>query len=249
MSPFQLFTADEIASLRKGGKILRDCLQETAKHVRPGITTRELDAIAEEFVLSHAGARPAFKGYRGFPATLCTSINEEAVHAIPSDRVLEDGDIVSLDGGVIFDDLYTDACLTVPVGTISSETQAFLAATEEALRLVVKMLHAGVRVGDISHTVQSFIEGKGYKCLRALTGHGLGKTLHQFPDVPNVGKAGTGAIIPAGTILAIEPITSMGSDEIREADDGWTLSTRDGALAAHFEHTLLINEAGCEILA
>ncbi len=249
MSLIQIFTAEELTSLRRAGKILRECLQETARHVRPGVTTLELDTVAENFIRSHEGATPAFKGYHGFSGTLCTSVNEEAVHGIPGPRTLEEGDIVSLDGGVIVDGLYTDACITVGVGTLSPEARQFLDATEEALRAACRMIQAGIRVGDISHTIQSFVEGKGYKCLRALTGHGLGKTLHQYPDIPNVGKPGQGPLIPAGTILAIEPITSMGSDEIRESDDGWTLCTRDGALAAHFEHTLYVREDGCEILA
>ncbi|MDB4978712.1 MAG: methionine aminopeptidase [Candidatus Peribacteria bacterium] len=247
MPSFQIFTPAEIESLRKGGKILHDCLQETARHVRPGISTGELDLIAEAYIRSH-GASPAFKGYRGFPGSLCISVNDECVHGIPGPRLLKDGDIVSLDGGVVFDGLITDACITVGVGTISPATQKFLNSTKQALDEACRMMKPGIRVGDISHTVQTVVEKAGYHCLRALTGHGLGNTLHQFPDVPNVGKAGTGPVVPVGTILAIEPITSMGTRDIREADDHWTLLSDDGSLTAHFEHTVLFVKNGYEIL-
>lgn len=249
MSSFQIFTAEEIANLRKGGKILRDCLLETAKHVKPGVTTGHLDSIAEAFIRSHEGATPAFKGYHGFPATLCTSVNEECVHGIPGPRTLNDGDIVSLDCGVILGGLYTDACLTVPVGTISADVQTFLRVSEEALENVCRIVAPGVKVGDISFAIQSYVEEHGYSCVNGLTGHGLGTTLHQFPDVPNVGKRGTGPKLPPNTIIAIEPITAVGRPEIREEADGWTITTKDRSLSAHFEHTVLVTEAGYEILA
>lgn len=249
MSTFQIFSAAQIEFLRHGGKILRDCLNEVAKHVRPGITTKELDLIAEEFIRSHDGATPSFKGYHGFPATLCTSVNDQCVHGIPSTRVLNDGDIVSLDGGVIYQALYTDACITVPVGSLSDDVQQFLTASEEALENVCRIVKPGIKVGDISSTIQQYVENHGYSCVNGLTGHGLGTTLHQFPDVPNVGEAGTGPKLPANTIIAIEPITSMGKPQIREENDGWTIATKDGSLSAHFEHTVLITEQGYEILA
>lgn len=249
MSSFQIFSAAEIALLRKGGKILRDCLLEVAKHVKPGITTGHLDSIAEDFIRSHEGAAPAFKGYHGFPATLCTSVNEECVHGIPGPRTLLEGDIVALDCGVIFGGLYTDACLSVPVGKVTEDVLTFLRVSEEALENVCRIVAPGIKVGDISSTIQKFVEGHGYSCVNGLTGHGLGTTLHQFPDVPNVGKAGTGPKLPVHTIIAIEPITAMGRPEIREAGDGWTITTKDRSLSAHYEHTVLVTEAGYEILA
>lgn len=248
MSSFQIFTPAEIASLRKGGAILRGALERTARFVKSGVTTKELDAVAEAYIREHGGS-PAFKGYNSFPATLCTSVNEECVHGIPSDRVLKEGDIVGLDCGVLFDGLYTDACITVPVGSVSDETKRFLATTEEALEKACAIVRKGIRVGDISATIQGIVEAAGYVPVNGLTGHGLGKTLHQFPDVPNAGKAGTGPTLPAGTIIAIEPITAMGKPQIAEESDGWTIRTADRSLSAHFEHTILVLEDGCEILA
>lgn len=249
MSNFQTFTPEQIAFLRHGGKILRECLQETAKRVRAGITTGELDRFAEDFIRSHDGARPAFKGYQGFMGTLCTSVNDECVHGIPGDRVLRDGDIISLDGGVIYGELYTDACLSVPVGSVPQNVREFLDASSEAVERACRVAGPGVRVGDISSAIQEFVEGKGYSCVDGLTGHGLGSSLHQFPDVPNIGKAGKGPVLPPWTCIAIEPITAMGRSAIRELPDGWTIATADGSLSAHFEHTVLITPSGREILA
>jgi len=245
---FQIFTDLEIESLRKGGKILRACLDLVEGMIEPGITTKELDQAAEKFITSQ-GALPGFKGYHSYPATLCTSIDEECVHGIPSERVLNKGEIVSVDCGVLVDGLYTDACFTAPVGKISEEAEKLLVVTKQCLENVVLMLKKGVKGGDISATVQKTAEAAGFHPVRALTGHGLGSTLHQFPDVSNVGEAGTGASFPANTIVAIEPIISAGSDAVAQGSDGWTLSTKDGALCAHFEHTLLVLPQGCEILA
>lgn len=249
MSQFQIFTEKEKKSLRKAGSVLHDCLHHTASFVRPGISTSELDAIAEEFILSHDGARPAFKGYHGFPGTLCTSVNDQCVHAIPGDRILQEGDIIALDCGVICDELYTDACITVGAGQVSADTQKLLDTTEQALKEALKVIKKGAHVGDISHAVQSYVESQGFACVRSLTGHGLGKTLHQFPDIPNVGTAGTGPVLPAGTLIAIEPIVSAGNPQVVDAGDGWTISTKDGSLSAHFEHSLLTTDDGYEIIA
>lgn len=249
MPTFQIFTDDEIELLRKGGSILRSCLVETAKHVKPGITTGHLDYIAECFILSHNGAAPAFKGYNNFPATLCTSINEQCVHGIPGSRTLMDGDIISLDCGVIYGGLYTDACVTVAVGRIPADVRKFIGVSAQALEHACNLAAPGVKIGDISSAIQQHVEGHGYSCVNGLTGHGLGIALHQFPDVPNVGKAGTGPKLPLNTMIAIEPITAMGSPEIRDDKDGWTISTKDGSPSAHFEHTVLITSHGCEILA
>ena len=249
-SQFQIFTEPQIHSLRKGGKILRGCLDHVAALVRPGITTGEIDQAAETYIRDHGG-KPAFKGYHGFPATLCISINEEIVHGIPGKRVIKEGDIVSLDGGVIFDELYTDACVTVGAGSIAPKTKAFLDWTSQTLESVIhQIVKAGVHVGDISSFIQKHLESKGYVPVRALTGHGLGSTLHQFPDVPNIGKAGTGPALPVHTLIAIEPIACIGgTGEIVTASDNWTISAQDKALSCHFEHTVFITDEGCKIIA
>lgn len=248
MPQCQIYTADEITSLRRGGKILHGCLQHVAALVRPGVTTGDLDHAAETFIRNHGG-EPAFKGYKGFPATLCTSVNEECVHGIPGKRLLQDGDIISLDCGVILDALYTDACVTVPVGNISQKAQKLLCAAEEALAAALRVVRGGMRVGDISATIQRVAERGGCHPVRSLTGHGVGRALHAFPDIPNLGKAGTGPMLPAGTVIAIEPIFSLGSPEIRCQEDGWTLVIVDSALSTHTEHTVLVTEGGCDVLS
>lgn len=246
----QIFSPSEQDSLRRGGRILRECLQHTAGFVRPGISTLELDQIAEAFIREQGG-EPAFKGYHGFPGTLCTSVNEEVVHGIPSaDKFLSDGDIVSLDCGVIVDELYTDACVTVPVGTIDPTVRTFLDTTSDILERVVReVVKAGAKVGDISGFIEEHIRAAGYTPIPSLTGHGLGFSLHQFPDVPNVGKSGTGPVLPVGTMIAIEPIPAMGKGEVITDDDHWTVRTKDGSLSCHFEHSVLITEDGCEVIA
>lgn len=248
MSGFQIFTPAEIESFRKGGAILRGCLDMLRPRVKSGLTTGEIDTWAEEYIRDHGGV-PAFKGYHGFTGTLCTSVNEECVHGIPGERVLEDGDIISLDCGVIYDGLYTDACISVGVGSISKEAEHLLQATENALADAVAFLKAGIRVGDLSSLIQKSVEHEGFRPVRSLTGHGVGKTLHQFPDIPNLGKAGTGPVFPANTVVAVEPIVSVSADDVHTTDDGWTLITEDGSLSAHFEHTLLVLPDGCEIIA
>ena len=249
MSGFQIFTPAEIDSVRRAGKVLSACLRHCAGAVRPGMTTGELDAIAEAFILSHDGATPAFKGYRNYPATLCTSVNDECVHGLPGNRVLRDGDIIGIDCGVLVDGLYTDACVTAGVGTVAPETQKFLDVSKAALDKAVSIVRPNLFVGDISAVIQEHVEGNGYTCVNGLTGHGLGKTLHQFPDIPNRGEKGSGPRLPAWTVIAIEPITSMGRPEIKDASDGWTIATKDGSLSAHFEHTVLVTVNGHEILA
>jgi methionyl aminopeptidase len=246
----QIFTPAQIESLRQGGAILRDCLQHLRPLAKAGVSTLELDDIAEDFIRGRGG-KPAFLGYNGFTGTLCTSVNDRVVHGIPSpEEILKDGDIVSLDCGVIFDDLYTDACITVPVGTVGKPVLDFLQTVSDALEgVITHVVKGGVRVGDISAYVEKHIRAGGYTPIRVLTGHGLGDTLHQFPDVPNVGKAGTGPVLPAGTMIAIEPIASMKGEEVYTADDGWTVLTKDMSLACHFEHSLLLTENGCEVIA
>ena len=244
---FQLFSPAQIASLRKGGRVLSDCLRHVAAFVVPGVTTEELDRRAEMFIRDH-GAIPGFKGYRGYPATLCTSVNDVCVHGIPGKRILQAGDIVALDCGVLYERLYTDACVSVPVGRVSKRTQELLSATEEALRKGIAMVHAGAHVGDISSVIHGVLCAHGFDAVRALTGHGLGDTLHQFPDVPNFGDAGEGPILPVHTIIAVEPISTAGSTDVVQENDGWTIRTKDASLSAHCEHTVLVTEEGCEVL-
>lgn len=248
MSQMQIFSTAEIDSFRKGGKILRDCLAMLAPLAVPGISTGELDRIAEQFIRDH-GAKPAFKGYNGYPATLCTSVNEECVHGIPGKRVLKDGDVISLDCGVLLDGLNTDACVSVGIGKISKEASHLLDVTKAALDAAVGMLRPGIRVGDLSSAIQKVVEDGGLKIIRPLTGHGLGADLHQFPDIPNHGRRGTGAIFPIGTVVAIEPIVAIKSTDIRQLPDRWTLVTEHGDLSSHSEHTLLLTEDGCEVIA
>jgi methionyl aminopeptidase len=247
---FQIFTPEQIESLRTGGKILSDCLQHVASLVKPGVSTMDLDQAAEAFIRSKGGL-PAFKGYHGFPATLCTSVDDEVVHGIPSaERILREGESVSLDGGVIYGGLYTDSCVTVPVGAIRSEIQTFLRTISETLEYVVaEVVRAGIHVGDISSAIERRLRKSGYAPVPTLTGHGLGTHLHQFPDVPNVGKRGTGPILPVGTMIAIEPIAVMGSPQVFTAQDQWTIITSDHSIAGHFEHSVLITEQGCEVIA
>jgi len=249
MPQFQIFTSEQITSLRHGGKILRDCLDHVSKRVKPGVTTQELDEVAEEFIVGRS-AKPGFKGYQNYPATLCVSVNEECVHGLPGEKILKEGDIVSIDCGVLYRNLYTDACVTVGVGEISKAMQHLLEVTERALKNALSVVRTGAHIGDISAIVQQTVEEEGLTPLKPLTGHGLGDTLHQFPDIPNFGKAGRGPLIPNGAVLAIEPIISAGkSNQVRDSGDGWTLITEDRALSAHFEHTILVTEEGCEILA
>lgn len=247
VSRFQIFTEEQVVSLRRGGKILHDCLEHLRSLVNAGVTTGFLDSVAETFIRDHGGI-PGFKGYQGFPATLCTSVNEVCVHGIPGAQALRDGDIISIDCGVILDGLNTDACITVPVGAIAPLPQSLMEASEEALKQALQVVKAGVHVGDISATVERVARERGFSPVRALTGHGLGTTLHQYPDIPNVGTANTGPVLPAMTLIAIEPIISAGSDAIEEGDDGWTIYVKDRALVAHFEHTLLVREGGNEVL-
>lgn len=246
----QIFSPTQIESLRKGGAILRGCLRHTAALVKPGMSTLDLDLEAEKFIRSRGGI-PAFKGYHGFTGTLCTSVNDRVVHGIPSAKdKLKEGDIISLDGGVIYDGLYTDACVSVGVGPIAKDAETFLTVTSALLEDVIReKVKAGVRVGDISSFIEQGLRAHGYSAVKVLTGHGLGDNLHQYPDVPNVGKAGTGPMLPANTMIAIEPIAVMGSPDVYTALDQWTVLTKDSSLACHFEHSVLILEGGCEVIA
>jgi methionyl aminopeptidase len=234
--------------MRAAGKILAEVKERLKAMVRPGISTHQIDTEVEAFILSQ-GARSAFKGYRGFPATVCTSINEEVVHGIPSaTRKLRDGDIIGLDLGCIVDDYYADCAITLPVGRIPARTQELLDVTRESLDKAIVQCRVGNRLGDISHSVQAHCESHGFAVVRAFVGHGIGRALHEEPQVPNFGEPGRGIVLKAGMVLAIEPMVTMGSCEVRVLEDRWTAVTADGSLAAHFEDTIAITASGPSVL-
>jgi methionyl aminopeptidase len=242
-------TPAQIAVMRQAGQILvaamRLCRE---KLVQPGTSTLEIDQEVEALIRK-AGARPAFKGYRGFPATVCISINEEVVHGIPAaHRRLKEGDIVGLDFGAIVDGYYADAAITVPVGEIPPDVQRLLDVTREALEHAIAAARPGKRLGDVSAAVQRHVEGAGFGVVRAFVGHGIGRELHEDPQIPNFGEPGKGTLLRPGMVLAIEPMVTMGHWEVRVLADRWTAVTEDGSLAAHFEHTVAITESGPDVL-
>lgn len=243
-------TPEEIAIMRYAGQVLRATLDLMEKSVRPGISTLELDRIAEDFIRSHPGCTPAFKGYRGFPGTLCASVNEEVVHGIPdADCVLQDGDIVGLDIGVMHQKFYTDACRTYFVGSVDPAVRHFVKTTKEALSRSIKVVREGAHVGDISAVIQKTLTDQGYSPVIDCTGHGVGKNLHEPPEILNAGRRGTGPRLLAGMVLAIEPIATMGDPAVATCKDGWTIISCDGSLSAHFEHTVLVTKDGYEVLS
>ena len=242
-------TPAEIEKMRQGGIILRKVLDELEKMVCPGISTFELDKTAEKIIHSFKGASPGFKGYRGYPASLCTSINAEVVHSIPHKKhILKEGDIIGIDCGIYYQGLYTDACRTVLVGKVSPEVQYFTKTTKKALKKAIKAVRPGGYIGDISAIIQKTIENQGYSPVIECTGHGIGHNLHEPPEILNAGRKNTGPIMQPGMILAIEPIANMGDGAVKTAKDNWTIITSDGSLSAHFEHTVLVTEEGYEIL-
>ncbi len=248
MPKIEVFTTSEIASFRTGGKILHECLAMVRSRAVPGITTAELDRLCEAYIRDHGGV-PAFKGYEGFPSSLCTSINEECVHGMPGPRVLKDGDIINLDSGVIYDELYTDAGLMAMVGNVPKDARRVVEATEEALRRAIALVKGGVKVGDLSATIEATARECGCNPVQGLVGHGLGRTLHCYPDIPNQGRAGSGPALPVGTVVAIEPIFTLGSGSMQFRSDGWTIVSREGALCAQTEHSVLVTEHGSDIIA
>ena len=238
----------EIEKIRASSRLVAETLQRLSEAIQPGRTTIELDRLAESCVTKH-GAVAAFKGYRGFPASVCVSINEEVVHGIPSpSRRLEEGDIVSLDFGVLKDGYYGDAALTVPVGDVSDEAQRLLRIARESLYNGIDQAKEGAHLGDISHAIQKHAEGAGYFVVRAFVGHGIGAHLHEAPQVPNFGPPGRGPTLRPGMVLAIEPMVNAGTHDVRTLDDKWTVVTADRSLSAHFEHTIAITNNGTEIL-
>ncbi|RJP55610.1 MAG: type I methionyl aminopeptidase [Deltaproteobacteria bacterium] len=242
-----LKSKEEIELLRKSNQIVVHILKALRKIIKPGITTLELDSYAEEQIRKK-GAIPAFKGYRGFPASLCVSVNEQLVHGIPDSRRLKEGDIVSMDLGVVRSGFYGDAAITVPVGKISQEAARLLDVTQNALYKGIEQAKAGGRLHDISHAVQSWVEGNGFSVVRDFVGHGIGRNLHEEPQIPNFGLPNRGVQLKAGMVLALEPMVNVGTWRVKVQPDGWTVVTVDGSLCAHFEHTIAITEDGPDIL-
>jgi methionyl aminopeptidase len=238
-----LKTAEEIETIGRASRVVAETLQILRDAVRPGVSTEELDRLAEESIRVRGGI-PAFKGYRSYPKTLCVSVNEQVVHGIPSKRVLKEGDIVGLDLGAIVDGFYGDSAMTVPVGAIKPSVATLLRVTEEALHAGIQQAVVGHRLSDISHAVQQHAEAAGYSVVREFVGHGIGRQLHEEPQVPNYGRPGQGPRLQVGMVLAIEPMINMGRHEVRILDDQWTAVTQDGSLSAHFEHTIAIQPSG-----
>ncbi|MFI5208265.1 MAG: type I methionyl aminopeptidase [Gemmatimonadales bacterium] len=242
-------SARELETMAKAGRVVAGTLALVRARAVPGISTFELDRIAEEFIRSHAGATPSFKGLYGFPATLCTSINHEVVHGIPSKkRVLAGGDIVSVDVGASIGGLHADSAITVPVATVSAEARALLETTQKALAAGIAAARAGNQVGDIGHAVQQVAEAAGYGVVRELVGHGIGTAFHEEPQIPNFGRPHTGPRLMTGMTIAIEPMVNIGAPGVRTLDDRWTVVTTDGSLSAHFEHTVAITQDGARLL-
>ena len=241
-------TPSELQRMRAANALVAEVLGELRGVVEEGVTTRELDALAEARVRA-AGAIPAFKGYHDYPATLCTSVNEEVVHGIPSGRRLRDGDIVSIDLGVVLDDYYGDAAVTLPVGAIGEDAEMLLHVTEQALARSIAQVRPGGHVSDLGHAVQRHVEAHGYSVVREFVGHGIGRNLHEEPQVPNYGEPGQGPRLVEGMVLAIEPMVSMGKPAVQVLRDGWTAVTRDGSLAAHFEHSVAVTADGPLVLS
>lgn len=248
-APIRLKSPEEIRILREGGKILFDVLHRVAREVKPGISTGELNAEAEQFLKAYEGADPAFRGYHGFPASLCTSVNEACVHGVPSfDYVLQEGDIIGLDFGVTYRGLITDSAITVPVGSISLELQHLLKTTKNALDEAIRVAHIGNHVGLISATIQKIVERQGYSCVRDLIGHGVGYEVHESPEVPNVGSAKDSPVMKEGLVIAIEPIVNKGAYGVKCLKDKWTMVSADGSPSAHFEHSVALTPDGPLVL-
>ncbi|RKH41627.1 type I methionyl aminopeptidase [Corallococcus sp. AB049A] len=248
MNPVELKSPDEIALMREAGRIVCEILDELEKAVAPGVSTWDLDALAEKLI-AQKGARPAFKGYHGFPGVLCASVNQEVVHGIPNrKRRLVAGDLMKLDFGVAYRGFFGDSARTVPVGKVSGEAQALVDATRQSLEKAIQVMQPGNRIGDIGHAVQRHVESRGFSVVRDFTGHGIGRKLHEPPQVPNYGQPGAGMKLRPGMVLAVEPMVNQGTPDVEVLEDEWTAVTVDGKLSAHFEHTILISERGPEVL-
>lgn len=237
----------ELQAMREAGRLTALAHQEVAKAIAPGVTTLELDRIVETFIRKMGGS-PSFKGYHGFPASICASVNDEVVHGIPSARKLKEGDIIAIDIGVFYGGFHGDAATTWPVGAISDEARRLLEVTEESLRRGIAAVKPGGFLGDIGHAVQNFVESNGFSVVREYVGHGIGTRMHEDPQVPNFGAPGQGPQLRPGMVLAIEPMVNAGGYPVRSLADGWTVVTTDASLSAHFEHTVAITERGAEVL-
>lgn len=245
----ELKTSAEMDCMARGGAIIAALYAQMRERIAPGVSTGTLDRFAEEFIRSHHGASPAFKGLYGFPGSICTSLNDEVVHGIPSDdRVLKEGDILSLDTGVKLDGWCSDSAWTFPVGEVEPRTEELLGVTEHALALAIEAAVPGNHIGDIGHAVEAAVKGSGFEIIRDLVGHGIGRKVHEDPQVPNRGSPGVGPLLREGMVLAIEPMISAGTWRIRTLADRWTMSTSDGAVSAHFEHTVGVTGEGPRIL-
>jgi len=243
-----LKTEEEIDLLRKSSLLVGKTLAEMAKLLEPGVTTQQLDTVAEGFIRDH-GAVPGFKGLYGCPSTLLCSVNEAVVHGLPTDRPLENGDIVSIDCGVLWNEYYGDSAYTFKIGEVSPEVDRLLTVTQECLKLAIEQAVDGNRIGDIGYAVQKHAEDNGYGVVRELVGHGLGKKLHEDPEVPNYGRRGRGTKLKSGMTLAIEPMINLGVKEVEQLDDGWTIVTADRKPAAHFEHDVVVRKGQAEVLS
>ena len=244
----ELKSPTQIGHMREAGRILADAFRVCRDLVKPGVSTLEIDREVESLIRDRK-AKPAFKGYRGFPATICASINEEVVHGIPAARRrLREGDIIGLDLGAIVEGYYADAAVTMPVGEVTDEARRLLDVTRESLDLGIAQCWPGRRLGDVSAAIQQHVEAAGFGVVRAFVGHGIGRALHEDPQVPNFGEAGRGPLLRVGMVLALEPMVTMGHWEVRVLDDRWTAVTADGSLAAHFEHSVAVTEHGPEVL-
>lgn len=237
----------EIEKMRRAGLIVAETLRRLRGMVEPGITTRELDAVAESTIRA-AGASPTFKGYRGFPASICASVNDEVVHGIPSDRQLRAGDILKIDCGATLDGYVGDAAISVPVGQVPPEIERLMETTRDSLLCAIKQMVPGNRLYDVSYAVQQYVEERGFSVVRDFCGHGIGQRMHEDPQVPNYGRPGTGPKLKEGWVLAIEPMVNEGGYEVRVLPDGWTVKTRDGKASSHFEHTIAVTEDGPRVL-
>jgi len=237
----------EIEQMRRSARILHDTFSEISRIIGPGVTTGELDRVAEEFILARGG-KPAFKGYQGYPATICASVNEEVVHGIPGERILREGDIVGIDMGVINDGYYSDATRSYAIGEVSDEAERLLTTTMKALDLGIDKVREGNHLSDISHAIQKFSEENGYEVVRSLVGHGIGVELHEEPQIPNFGPPGKGPVIKRGMVFAIEPMLNAGTRDVVTRNDRWTTVTRDGNLSCHFEDTVAVTDGEPEIL-
>ena len=243
----ELKTSDEIERMRQAGRIVARLLRRLTAMAKPGMRTNALDEEALAYVRQE-GAQPAFLGYRGYPATICVSINEEVVHGIPGDRRMREGDLVSLDAGAVFEELYADAAITIPIGSMSPLARRLSDTTRQALEAGIAQAITGHRLSDISHAVQRRIEREGFAVVRDFVGHGIGRALHEEPQIPNFGPPNAGPRLRPGMVLAIEPMVTTGGHEVMVLEDGWTAVTKDRSLAAHFEHTVAITEQGPQIL-